>query len=301
MNRIEQWINDHKKKRPSSWHWRRDGYYIEDIIPSVYECYAIIYHPYYLPNGQLITNEQAEQNHQMKLVIHLNKEIEKEFKIPFSQLPNSPYDIEEKIRTKVSSSLYTEEQLEKKIKKFSDRMLKHAFKPLQDLMDGKELEEDKEVTREGKWSEVFKFYRLDFNTKSSWYDTYNLESSKKIANAQMPAQDFLPVSILIQLRNFLHSNGVEKLDVNLWNQTIEPRSLLNADSENVKYSAIVKEEAINIISATNREWIFVNPHDYCRTIVGGSVKFIDKLRAETTLEISDNLRSTHRINSYFGE
>ena len=301
MNRTEKWINDHKKKRPSSWHWRRDGYFIEDIIPSVYECYAIIYHPYYLPYGQLITNEQAEQNIQTEMLIYLNNEIEKEFNIPVSDLPVEEYDFEEIIRTKDNSAMYTKDQFELKLKKFTERMLRRAFKPLQDLMDGKEVEEKKKDIREAKWSEIYDLYGLSFDKNSNWQDLSRMDSEKLIADSEMPSMDFLPISILEKLRNFLHSNGIEKVVINSWNQNIEPRSLLNADSENVNYSAIVKEEAINIISATNREWIFVNPWDYCRTIVGGSVKFINKLRAETTLEISDNVRSTHRINSYFAE
>jgi len=299
MNRVESWIESGITKRPIDWNWRLDGYYIEDIIPEAFETYALIYHPYKLPHGQIITNEKSEQNEKRKFLENLNKKIEQEFKIPFSKLPNKEYNIEQTIRNKINPSLFSDEQLNNKIEEFEKYMLGLAFQPLQDALDNIEAPVETIARRETPWSEVFQFYELEYNKNSSWYDTFELQAKNKIFNAEMPDQDKIPESVLQELQIFFTSNDIDTVDINSLSNVIAPKSLINKDSENYNCLDLINSESIHLISSINRDWIFINPYDYCRTIIGGTLEFIKSLRENSSLEISENVNSKHRINKMY--
>lgn len=300
MNKIETWIDKNKTKRETSWNWRIDGYYIEDILPNTYEAYAIIYHPFKLPLGSLITGEENERKEAKQFSLKVNKIIANNFKIPIDELPNVKYDIEDTIREKVNREVISEHHLDAKLKELENQILKIAFQPLQNIVDNIDSKEDDAIERrEGKWEEVFKFYKLEFNEKSSWYDTLSLSSNSKIYNSVMPEQDRIPGSILKSLHNFLAKKGIQKANINSLSNTIGLQHLINKDSEDVSLGDIVNYENVHILNSISNDWIFINPYDYCRTIVASSKEFINELKNETSLEISDFVNSKHRFNKMY--
>ena len=299
MNKIEKWIEENKTKRIESWNWRIDGYYIEDILPNSYESYAIIYHPFKLPTEPLITNAENEQIEARKTINQLNKLISSEFKIPLDELPSEEYDIETTIRDKAEIK-YRKSEFEAKLKNLEKSILTIAFKPLQDIMDNPDsYEEDIIKRREANWKEVFNFYNIHFNEHSSWYDTIELDSKTKINNAEMPDQDNIPVSTLQEIGKFLITHGVNTVNINSLSNTIGYQHLIHESSKNRKLKEIVEYDNIHILNSLDNDWIFINPYDYCRTIVASSKDFIERLREKTELEMSKLLTSEHRFNKLY--
>ena len=300
MNKIEKWIEVNKTKRNESWNWRTDGYYIEDILPSTFETYAIIYHPYKLPLEQLVTNEQSEQKEKKLFILKMNKLISTEFEIPIVELPIEEYDIEQTIKEKVNKKNISELELEVKIKRLEKQLLSIAFQPLQKINDNINSFENEVIQRrESKWQEVFNFYKINFNENSSWYDTFELDAKSKIHNAEMPDQDNIPISIMQTIGKFLINQGVTNVNINSLSNTIGFQQLIHEKSENRNLEEIVEYDNIHILNSLDNDWIFINPYDYCRTIVASSKEFIERLRKTTELEMSKLLTSKHRFNKMY--
>ena len=112
----------------------------------------------------------------------------------------------------------------------------------------------------------------------------------------MPDQDNIPISILNQIANYLFSQNINRITINSLSNTISYKEEIRAKSENLPITDILEDNSIHILSSTNADWIFINPFDYCRTIVGATKDFIINLKLSTSLEISELLGPKHRLN-----
>lgn len=215
-------------------------------------------------------------------------------------MPIEKYDIEDFIRKKVDRKNVSDEELEAKLKRLQKSLLTIAFQPLQDAIENVDnFEEDEIPRRDANWEEVFKFYKLEFNENSSWYDTFELTPKSIIYNSKMPDQDNIPISIMQTIGIFLRKQGVTNANINSLSNTIGYQQLIHEISENRILEEIVEYDNIHILNSLDNDWIFINPYDYCRTIVASSKEFIERLREKTELNMSKLLTSKHRFNKMY--
>ena len=115
----------------------------------------------------------------------------------------------------------------------------------------------------------------------------------------MPDQDNIPISTLKKIGKFLIGQGVTNVNINSLTNIIGHQHLIHESSESRKLKEIIEYDNIHILNSLDNDWIFINPYDYCRTIVASSKNFIERLRERTELEMSKLITSKHRFNKLY--
>lgn len=296
MNSIEKWITDNRIKRPKDFaeKFREIGFKVNNVLPPVFESYAIIFHPYKIPKGQLITEREKIKQYEKKFIENVNNLIAKEIGISSKELPTQRYDFEEVIRDTLNSRSVEKSKIEETVKKLELEALKLAVEPAQYffncIKEGVMPDEPTYDLKEVTWNELYQLYGLEFNYKAMWATLGKKIKSEDIFEGQeSPEMDNMPKSIIKKIKVLLKKQNIKNVVVNTQEEL---------DSEDLNINLIDNLDWVNLIASINKEWIFITPHDFCRTIVAGNNDFVQQIIESKTFEISNNLTENQRLDIY---
>lgn len=290
MDSIHIWIRENQIKRPNCTQeeFRKIGYKIENAIPPVFEAYALIYHPYKIPKGEIITEKQEQAVEKDRLIKKINNLVERETGIPFVELPLEEYDIEEVVRKKLRLQNIEDHVINKKLEVLDKEFIKIIFEPFQDIIDS--LEEDyvkeKIELREISWKELYSFYGIKLNSRASWGTIgQQVKSEDRIVGQEIPEMDYIPKEIVEKIHDFIMKMNVKKV-------------VTNAQPKEIMTDKLKTQKNVTIISSVEKEWLFMCPYDFCRTIVAGKIEFVQQIINSKLFETSCIVPQNHRLDFY---
>lgn len=155
------------------------------------------------------------------------------------------------------------------------------------------------VLKEISWTELYDFYNLKFDDKASWCTLgEELSSGSYIEGQEMPEQDYFPNSLIQKVQTELLKMNIRQVDINSMSNTLGYQTEIHSISQNIDVNRLNSLADINIIASPIRDWIFINPNDYCRTIVAGNRAFVRAIKASENFEASNFVNHKHRLDRF---
>jgi hypothetical protein len=247
----------------------------------LFESYALIYHPYKIPTGEIITHKEAAAGYERQLYEKINKLIVNLAGIPLDELPNEKYDVNELLYEKLEAEKVEDHKIDEIVSKISSEIIKIVAQPFQEILETGFEQSNTKVFKEISWRDLYRIYGIEFTEKSNWTTLGQiLNSGDYIIDQEMPEMDVIPISILKNIFTLLKRMQVDSVFINSYRQ---------ANLISLKDDGFFEKNNISFVASLDRDWIFLNPYDSCRTIVGGKLDFVKDIINSNLFEISDLL------------
>lgn len=248
---------------------------------TLFESYALIYHPYKIPTGEILTHKEASVRYERQLFEKINKLIGSLAGIPLDELPNEKYDVDVLLYEKLNSKNVETHKIDEIVSKISSEIIKIVAQPFQEILDTGFQQSNSKIFKEISWRDLYKIYGIEFTEKSNWTTLGQiLNSEDYIIDQEMPEMDVIPNGILKNIFTLLKRKQVDSVFIN---------SCTQANLISLMDDSFFEKNNISFVASLDRDWIFLNPYDSCRTIVGGKLDFIKDVINSKLFEISDLL------------
>jgi hypothetical protein len=103
----------------------------------------------------------------------------------------------------------------------------------------------------------------------------------------MPDMDCMPQSVRSAIAQFLKSRGIEQAAVS---------SRTAQDVASLPVEELSTAEHLHLIASSSRDWLFITPHDFCRTIIAGNQAFVMDFLKSGLSEVSGLVGDEHRLS-----
>jgi hypothetical protein len=133
----------------------------------LFESYALIYHPYKIPTGKIITHKEAAVRYERQLFEKINKLIVSLAGIPLDELPNEMYDIDELLYEKLNSKNVETHKIDEIISKIGSEIIKIVAQPIQEILDTWLKQSNSKIVKEIGWRDLYRIYGIEFTEKSN--------------------------------------------------------------------------------------------------------------------------------------
>ena len=272
-------------------------------VPPVFEAYALIYHPYRTPAGEIFFEWEQEIRAKRQNAARVTRMLKEEYGVAVGDwllvaLESERYDVEELLAQKLRAHGYIGGQVDEPLQAFRDKLLRVILQPLQTLADAfledsgtANAEVDNSETqpkREISWKAIYQIYGLPFSDQVNWSTlSRGVKPENRIVGKEMPEMDCMPQSVRSAIAQFLKSLGIEQAAVS---------SRTAQDVASLPVEELPAAEHLHLIASSSRDWLFITPHDFCRTIIAGNQAFVMDFLKSGLSEVSGLVGDEHRLS-----
>lgn len=297
MDTVSSWIRANTVKTDGG--IQKTGFRIKHAVPPVFEAYALIYHPYRIPAGEIVFEWEQEIRAKRRGAERVTRMLKEEYGVAVEDwllvaLESERYDVEELIAQKLRAYGYSSSQRDKLLKAVRDELLRGIFQPLQTLLDTSEsantgVDNSKsKPKREISWKAIYQIYGLPFSDRVNWSTlSKSVKPENRISGEEMPEMDRMPQSVRSAIARFLKSRGIDQTAVG---------SRAAQTTRSLAVEKLPTVEDLYLIASPSRDWLFITPHDFCRTIIAGKQAFVADFLKSGYAEVSRLLGAEHRLN-----
>ncbi|NBC07845.1 MAG: hypothetical protein GVY26_11695 [Bacteroidetes bacterium] len=301
MDTVSSWIRANTVKTDGG--IQKTGFRIKHAVPPVFEAYALIYHPYRIPAGEIVFEWEQEIRAKRQRAERVTRMLKEEYGVAVGDwllvaLESERYNLEELIAQKLRAYGYTGSQIDKPLKAVRDGLLRAILQPLQNLVDASledsetaDAEVDNRETqpkREISWKAIYQIYGLPFSDQANWSTlSRGVKPENRIWGEEMPEMDRMPQSVRSAIARFLKSRGIDQTAVG---------SRAAQATRSLAVEELPTVEDLYLIASPSRDWLFITPHDFCRTIIAGKRAFVADFLKSGYAEVSGLLGAEHRLD-----
>ena len=303
MNELEVWIYNNNVPHPDDFekNYKSIGSRIKNAIPPVFEAYALIYHPFKVPKGELLREKERTKAMWLLIIAEINRYIEGITGIDSSSLPMERYDFVPVLQTRMSaigiSKAVQEEKLELIDRELFQVVIKYMRSKNNFDEEYKNLDDDK--FRDLSWQELHDFYGIDFSVKSTLMTIHDQRKSEdKIVGLGGAEMDIIPVNECTRLKEFLKTIDQLNVDVNILCGEYNERYLKENTQPSIDVEQLDVLRNVYLIAHPEKDWLILNLFDTSRTLVAGSRPFVVSLIDSGLFETTGILSAEQRIDSF---
>jgi hypothetical protein len=286
----------------------QNGLQVKHVVPSVFDAYALLYHPYRIPVGKVVFEWEQEIRSKQQMAKEISHILNEEYGIAAEDwvlmaLESERYDFEELLAQKVRVLGYEGDQLYGHLQNIKERVSRIMLQPLRTKFT--EAIEKAEVhgadvnhgesgqKREISWRDIYQIYGLPFSDGVHWPTlSRSLKHGNRIVGQEMPEMDCMPHTVCLSIAGFLNKYGV--------GQVIARRVGASA-TVSLTVAELSVAEGLNLIASPSRDWLFLTPSDFCRTVIAGNQAFVERFLKSGLSEVSALLRSDHHLIDKAGD